>query len=726
MDNPAFMREDDQVVAAPHDRKRSKKWKEKVQRIPDLSLKGCQNLRVQFVIVYAGVLLFYGMSVSYTNSSLVSIERRFDLNTKQMGGILAATELGHIAMAIFTAHFFGNRHRPRWICFGTILMGFALILFALPEWFFPRHPLPPRNDWCEKIDENGITKENTNSSNIKFSNGTETSACSGHSYGSSAGAIAVLCVAHILLGFGSTTPLVLGLPYLDDNMAAKNTPLYYGYALFGRLLGPLIGFGLGSVCLTVYYDFSQKPRFPPNDPRWISAWYIGFFVIGIGLIVFGALMGLFPAEIPPSGRRKSQQKISDNAELSDMSKSTTHSSADLVAGAAVTETKSVRPPAHQLTSLHSWKVLLVDLKRLFTNVAFVCRTSSMFVDGMTIAGIFNYFPKYYAQQFQISQARAAIFGGLVLVIAVISGIILGSIIIKKFTLRPRTVALSLVVPSMILCIGLFISIGIGCGIGEMYGLPSIEEFRNGHGDFDVNACAASRDCGCSKMDFNVLCEPQTATMFFSPCFAGCMGPPNNKTKSYANCGCAKIDYIALSKASQNLPPISPSASTKIPDVMPGMCMKNCNAQLIGLTVLLFIAVFFEGMPMPGQIMIQFRVVDVDLKNLCAGVTSLLVAAFGLLPAPIFVGAIVDSTCRLWKTTECGGQGACVFYDTDQFRWKFFLTGGFLKLITVILDSIVAWKVWDLEFERSDTEIAKVTERITQDVHRRSLEKEDLK
>lgn len=84
-----------------------------------------------------------------------------------------------------------------------------------------------------------------------------------------------------------------------------------------------------------------------------------------------------------------------------------------------------------------------------------------------------------------------------------------------------------------------------------------------------------------------------------------------------------------------------------------------------------------------------RIVDPDLKNLCAGVTSVLVAAFGLLPAPIFVGAIVDSTCRLWQTKPGGGRGYCLFYDTDQFRWKFFLTGACFKLIIVILDSVVS-------------------------------------
>ena len=56
---------------------------------------------------------------------------------------------------------------------------------------------------------------------------------------------------------------------------------------------------------------------------------------------------------------------------------------------------------------------------------------------------------------------------------------------------------------------------------------------------------------------------------------------------------------------------------------------------------------------------------------------------------IFVGAIVDSNCRLWSVGECGERGACMLYDNDQLRWKFFLTLGFLKVITALFDSFVS-------------------------------------
>lgn len=140
------------------------------------------------------LIFFPGMSVSYTNSLLISIEKRFSLNTTQMGGVLAATEIGHIATAIFTAHFFGTRHRPRWICFGTVLMGLALFLFAAPEIIFPAsvHPAAPGGGLC--------LVPSLEPRNMTDSSATRAAVEEGHG---PIGPLVVLGIAHVFVGFGS-------------------------------------------------------------------------------------------------------------------------------------------------------------------------------------------------------------------------------------------------------------------------------------------------------------------------------------------------------------------------------------------------------------------------------------------------------------------------------------------------------------------------------------------
>ena len=38
-----------------------------------------------------------------------------------------------------------------------------------------------------------------------------------------------------------------------------------------------------------------------------------------------------------------------------------------------------------------------------------------------------------------------------------------------------------------------------------------------------------------------------------------------------------------------------------------------------------------------------------------------------IPAPIYFGAIIDTTCLKWGNKMCGGRGACRIYNTSAYR-----------------------------------------------------------
>lgn len=124
-----------------------------------------------------------------------------------------------------------------------------------------------------------------------------------------------------------------------------------------------------------------------------------------------------------------------------------------------------------------------------------------------------------------------------MLISILLGIVAGSMIIKRLKLEPRHVGLILVVPAMILSIGLFISMGLGCETTEIQGLSSIQEFRAGRGTFHEDICDASKDCGCLKQNFDPVCEKRQNTNFYSPCFAGCLNVtrfPNGRVRTKIN------------------------------------------------------------------------------------------------------------------------------------------------------------------------------------------------
>ncbi|MEQ2256151.1 hypothetical protein ILYODFUR_021442, partial [Ilyodon furcidens] len=57
----------------------------------------------------------------------------------------------------------------------------------------------------------------------------------------------------------------------------------------------------------------------------------------------------------------------------------------------------------------------------------------------------------------------------------------------------------------------------------------------------------------------------------------------------------------------------------------------------------------------------------DLKSLALGIHTLVTRTLGGIPAPVYFGAMIDSTCLKWSIKKCGGRGACRIYDSNMYR-----------------------------------------------------------
>lgn len=78
-----------------------------------------------------------------------------------------------------------------------------------------------------------------------------------------------------------------------------------------RLLGPALGYALASFCLKIYIAPHLTPVINNKDPRWIGAWYIGWIVFAIVLMVFALAVSMLPKELPRAAvrRRIEDEKI---------------------------------------------------------------------------------------------------------------------------------------------------------------------------------------------------------------------------------------------------------------------------------------------------------------------------------------------------------------------------------------------------------------------------------
>ncbi|RXG68111.1 Solute carrier organic anion transporter family member 5A1 [Armadillidium vulgare] len=109
-----------------------------------------------------------------------------------------------------------------------------------------------------------------------------------------------------------------------------------------------------------------------------------------------------------------------------------------------------------------------------------------------------------------------------------------------------------------------------------------------------------------------------------------------------------------------------------------------------LTVFGSLAMFglmFIGCPKLDVIGPNYKSIEEHDKGLAMGVSTVLISLFSFIPAPIIMGAVVDSSCIIWDNT-CGQKGNCWLYDSDKFRILIHVVPAVLMLISLLGDIFV--------------------------------------
>ncbi len=90
--------------------------------------------------------------------------------------------------------------------------------------------------------------------------------------------------------------------------------MYIAAMQCSRLIGPASGFLLSSYCLSWYENPLVDPGFSRTDPRFIGAWWLGFILVGILLILVSLPLFAFPVEIKGSSVKTAdvRRRIKEN------------------------------------------------------------------------------------------------------------------------------------------------------------------------------------------------------------------------------------------------------------------------------------------------------------------------------------------------------------------------------------------------------------------------------
>jgi len=170
------------------------------------------------------------------------------------------------------------------------------------------------------------------------------------------------------------------------------------------------------------------------------------------------------------------------------------------------------------------------------------------------------------------------------------------------------------------------------------------------------------NCGCYDGDstaYQPVCVSSDNLNFFSPCLAGCT---QSSAGVFTNCSC--IPNLALTS---------------------DVCPDNCSSDLIGFSLLLFVAIFFAFCASTPQGTVLLKIVDDNDKELSIAFTNFLTNVLAQIPTPLIFGLLVDRACILTESTCHSGN--CLQYDKWKLQFSTYLWGlipfilAFLSLAT---------------------------------------------
>uniref|UniRef100_A0A8D2Q5V2 Solute carrier organic anion transporter family member n=1 Tax=Varanus komodoensis TaxID=61221 RepID=A0A8D2Q5V2_VARKO len=443
---------------------------------------------------------------------------------------------------------------------------------------------------------------------------------------------------NLLRGIGEAPIMPLGMSYIDDFATEENSAFYIGTVRASGLFGPTFGFMLGSFCANLWVDIGVVDvgtlTITSKDMRWVGAWWLGVLLCGVVSFMASFPFWNLPRSLPKQGEGKNVKKSKD--ELKTLA--------------------SLNAPAYAFILKGCNKNFSIPeffpvLKKLLGNSIFLVYLFATILHYNSIVGVITYEPKFMEQQFNISISRATFLIGVIFLPITVVGMFLGGFIIKKFKLHTTTMAkfgCITLTTYFLLSLLYFLS---DCEVLQVAGLTvnysGIKEPSFSKENL-VSACNA--DCSCEEGYWDPVCGSNGIT-YISACLAGCRtSTGSGKDMVFHNCSCVGL-----------------SGPGNFSTVL-GQCPRDkCTKTFPYFLALLATLAFTVSLGATPTYMIMFRSVSPELKSFAVGIETLCGRILGGLPAPIYFGALIDTTCLKWGVKTCGGSGSCRVYNTRAFR-----------------------------------------------------------
>ncbi|KAM4573942.1 solute carrier organic anion transporter family member 3A1 isoform 2-T2 [Odontesthes bonariensis] len=605
------------------------------------------NIKI-FLISECALMLAQGTVGAYLVSVLTTLERRFNLQSADVGVIASSFEIGNLALILFVSYFGAKAHRPRLIGCGGIIMALGALLSALPE--FLTNPY--------EIGDTGRTNNGRDSCSNSSSGGADREDFLCANKANTNLMYLLLIGAQVLLGIGATPVQPLGVSYIDDHVKKKDSSLYIGILFSTLVFGPACGFILGSVCTKFYVDAifidASMLDITPDDPRWIGAWWAGFLLCGALLFCSAVVMFGFPQSLPSSERDEG-----------------TESEQVMLPPSLTPDYETPKPsngvvlshePANSPTCCQQLRVIPKVTKHLLSNPVFTCITLAACMEIAVVAGFAAFLGKYLEQQFNLTTSSANQLLGMTAIPCACLGIFMGGLLVKKLNLSALG-AIRMAMLVNLISTACYVSfLFLGCDTGPVAGVT----VRYGNETLRVGEKPEAQcisHCNCVTSSISPVCGSNHVT-YLSACFAGC-SRAGHSPKNLTGCACV-------------------SAESEQATAVPGKCpTPGCQEAFLIFLCVICVCSLVGAMAQTPSVIVLIRSVSPELKSYALGVLFLLLRLLGFIPPPLIFGAGIDSTCLFWSS-DCGDRGACLLYDNVAYRHLYVSLAIILKGVAFLL------------------------------------------